>query len=199
MNGPSPTLGAALKAAVASGDCERKMCAGSDELRRKAVRKIRSHRRSPRVPEMEDDGMTPDRVGVVDKVIAFVRAHRISGIRDGAQREENVLRANRHSVAPTDAAPKLVAYRPAVGREPAVLRRRDPLEKRRYRAPARVEVDERLEGKPGNLLLDRSCVRIRKERIEVARVGRQVEAHLARRRRAAWTGAARRPGEQACQ
>ena len=151
------------------------------------------------MPEMEDDGMPSDRVGAIDEVVAFMRAHRISGIRDGAQREEDVLRANRHSVAPAHAAPKLVAYRPAVGRDSAVLRRGDPIEKRRYRATARIEVDERLEGKPGDLLLDRSCVGVRKERIEVAGVGRQVEARLVGRRRAARTGAARCPGEQACQ
>ncbi len=150
---------------------------------------------------MEDDVSRSVGVGTVDQVVPFVRSHRIARVENRLEREEHVLGGHRRAVAPAHAGPQTVANRPAVARDATIRHAGDLFEQDRLRPATCVEVDERLEHQACDLLFDRRCVGGDEERVEVARVGGEVEPNrIGRLLRgcSAPRGEQRRQGEPDC-
>ena len=126
-------------------------CAGQHDLRNDSVRKVRQNRGRPGATQMHDDGMRIRRGGAIDQIVTLVRTHRIARI-------ENCRSVNSTS-ALVNAAPSLqrtprrkwyTMVRPSAERSP-LARVGIRASSAGTGAPARVQIDERLECQASDL------------------------------------------------
>ena len=155
---------------------------GQHVLRRRAVTENRGDGRRPRRTQRDAHGVVVDPLGLHDPIVTFARADRIARVDDRAEREEHVACGDGRPVLPVDVAPQPVGDDAPVMREIAVGDCRNPPQEHRDRTAPRIDIDERLEGQPRDLTLDAVGIDMREERIEGARIGRQIEANRRRGR-----------------